>query len=215
MPRLVVGLGNPGKKYEKTRHNVGFLVVDRCCERHGVDPSKKAFEARYAFAHAAAAGGDQAGFVKPQTYMNESGTAVRGFADFYKVEAKDILVVCDDLALPFGQLRIRSGGSSGGQKGLESIIRHLGTQGFPRLRVGIGAPPPFMDAADWVLGQLSEDERSQMQAAVERAADAVRVWLLEGVEKAASKFNAKLDAGEKKEVKDKAEGGDRAPGRDS
>src|SRR5437870_3190804 len=146
------------------------MVVDRCCARLGVEPSKKSFESRYTFVHGAAAGGDQAGFVKPQTYMNVSGEAVRGFSDFYKVGASDILVVCDDLALPCGQLRLRAGGSSGGQKGLESVIAHLGTQQFPRLRVGIGAAPPYMDAADYVLGQFGGEERPLIEAAVERAA---------------------------------------------
>ena len=209
MPRLVVGLGNPGKKYERTRHNVGFLVVDRCCARHGVEAEKKAHEARYAFVQRAAAGGDQVGFVKPQTYMNESGFSVVGFAGFYKVEPKDILVVCDDLALPVGQLRLRASGSSGGQKGLESIIRQLGRQDFPRLRVGIGAAPSYMDAADYVLGQFGEEERPLIEAAVDRAADAVRAWLEDGIERAMSRFNAKPETAKKKTEDD---GGDRAPG---
>lgn len=209
--RLVVGLGNPGKKYERTRHNVGFLVVDRCCARAGVDPSKKSFEARYAFA---GIGRGQVGYVKPLTYMNESGVAVRGFCDFYKVDPVDVLVVCDDLALPCGRLRLRAGGSSGGQKGLESIIRHLGTQQFPRLRVGIGAAPLFMDAADYVLGQFAEEERAPMESAVERAADAVRAWLDAGIERAMAAFNAKAaeDAGEAGTKEGKSNGGDRAPG---
>jgi PTH1 family peptidyl-tRNA hydrolase len=198
----VVGLGNPGKKYDKTRHNIGFLVVDRCCERRGVEPSKKAFEGRYAF-HGIGRG--QVGFVKPQTFMNLSGESVRGFSDFYKVEPADILVVCDDLALPCGQLRLRASGSSGGQKGLEDLIRHLGTQAFPRLRVGIGTPPPYMDAADYVLGQFAEEERPLIEAAVDRAADAVRVWLEDGIERAMNRFNAKPEPAKKKE-----EGGDRA-----
>lgn len=209
MPRLVVGLGNPGKEYEKTRHNIGFLVVDRCCARRGIEPAKKAFEARYAF-HGI--GREQAAFVKPQTYMNVSGEAVRGFAEFYKVEPKDILVVCDDIALPCGQLRLRAGGSSGGQKGLESIIALLGgTQSFPRLRIGIGAPPPYMDAADYVLGKFSEEERPLVEAAVERAADAVQVWFEDGIERAMNRFNARVETGGEGET----DRGDRAPGRNS
>jgi PTH1 family peptidyl-tRNA hydrolase len=191
--RLVVGLGNPGKQYERTRHNVGWMVVDRCCERRGIEPAKKSFEARYAF-HGV--GREQVAFVKPLTYMNLSGEAVRAFADFYKVAPEEILVVCDDMALPLGQLRIRAGGSSGGQKGLESTIRMLGTDRFPRLRVGIGAPPPYMDAADWVLGKLAGDEAKTIAEAVEKAADAVDCWLREGVEKAQQRFNAR----EKKEM---------------
>jgi PTH1 family peptidyl-tRNA hydrolase len=208
MPRLVVGLGNPGKKYDRTRHNIGFLVVDRCCARRGVEAEKRAHEARYAFVQRAAAGGDQVAFVKPQTYMNDSGMSVVGFAGFYKVEPQDILVVCDDIALPCGQLRVRASGSSGGQKGLESIIRQLGRQDFPRLRVGIGSPPAYMDAADYVLGQFGEEERPAIEAAVDRAADAVQVWLEDGIERAMSRFNAKLETEKKK----KDDRGDRAPG---
>lgn len=189
MPFLVVGLGNPGKQYAETRHNVGWRVLDRCLARAGVEPSKRAFESRYAFVQRAAVGGEQAAFVKPETYMNLSGDAVRGFADFYKVEPARILVVCDDLALPCGQLRLRGSGGSGGQNGLESIIRTLGTKDFPRLRVGIGAPPPFMDAADWVLGRFSEEDRPRIDAAIERAADAIAMWLLDGTEKAGAVFN--------------------------
>lgn len=203
--RLVVGLGNPGKQYEKTRHNVGFLVVDRCCARAGVEPTKKSFEARYAFA---GIGREQVGYVKPLTYMNESGIAVRGFLDFYKVDPGEVLVVCDDLALPCGQLRLRASGSSGGQKGLESIIRHLGTQAFPRLRLGIGAAPPYMDAADYVLGQFAEEERPLMEAAVERAADAVRVWLDSGIDRAMNVFNTKPGAGENGKKSSKKQGDD-------
>jgi PTH1 family peptidyl-tRNA hydrolase len=192
--KIVVGLGNPGKQYERTRHNVGWIVVDRCCARRGVEPTKKSFEARYAFD---GIGRAQVCFVKPLTYMNLSGEAVRGFADFYKVEAADILVVCDDIALPVGQLRIRASGSSGGQKGLDSTIRMLGTERVPRLRVGIGAPPPFMDAADWVLGRFGEGDEKLMAEATEKAADAVECWVREGVEPTQAKYN----------VREKAKGG--------
>ena len=185
---LVVGLGNPGKQYERTRHNIGWMVVDRCCARRGVEPAKKAFEARYCFD---GIGREQVGFVKPLTYMNLSGEAIRGFVDFYKLEPQDVLVVCDDLALPPGQLRIRAGGSSGGQKGLESTIRHLGTERFPRLRIGIGAAPPFMDAADYVLGRFAGEEAEKIAEAVDKAADAVDMWIREGVEPAQAKFNVR------------------------
>lgn len=203
MPYLVVGLGNPGKQYAGTRHNIGYRVVDRCLERLGVEAAKRSFESRYAFVQRAAAGGEQAAFVKPETYMNLSGEAVRGFADFYKVEPARILVVCDDLALPCGQLRLRGGGGTGGQKGLESIVRCLGTESFPRLRVGIGAPPAFMDAADYVLGQFGEEERPLVEASLDRAADAVRVWLFDGLEKAMNSFNVDPEE-EKKRREEKA-----------
>jgi len=187
--KLVVGLGNPGKQYERTRHNVGWMVLERCCEKRGVEwPGKKKLEARYAF-HGL--GKEQICFVEPLTYMNESGQSVRQFLDFYQVEAPDVLVLCDEMQLPVGQLRLKPGGSSGGQKGLESVIRHLGTQQFPRLRVGIGMPPPFMDAADWVLGRFGGDDEKAIAEAVEKAADAVDSWVREGVEKTQQRYNAK------------------------
>ncbi len=212
--RLVVGLGNPGKQYERTRHNVGFRVVDRCCARRGIEADRKKMEARCAFF---GIGREQVGFLKPQTYMNESGVAVRRFVEFYKVAPEDVLVVCDDMALPLGQLRLRAGGSSGGQKGLESIIRHLGTDQFPRLRVGIGARPEFMDGADWVLGRFAPEEEEAVAAAVERAADAVDSWLRDGVEKTQARFNVRVrpDEGGDDRGTDRGTTGDRAPGRDS
>lgn len=220
--RLVVGLGNPGKQYERTRHNVGFLVVDRCCARRGIEPTKKAHFSRCAF-HGI--GREQVCFAKPATFMNESGVAVRGFFDFYKLASEDILVVCDDMALPLGQLRIRAGGSSGGQKGLESIIRHLGTDRFPRLRVGIGARPEHMDGADYVLGRFAPEEQEAIAAAVDRAADAVDSWLEDGVEATQARFNVRKrsegkeqEQGKKKiegESRQEDKGGERAPGRDS
>src|SRR5262249_19847260 len=118
VPYLVVGLGNPGKEYAETRHNIGWRVLDRCLARAGVETLKRVYESRYAFVQRAAAGGEQVAFVKPETYMNLSGDAVRGFADFYKVPASQILVICDDKELPCGRLRIRGGGGSGGQNGL-------------------------------------------------------------------------------------------------
>lgn len=203
MPYLVIGLGNPGKEYAETRHNIGWKVIDRCLARHGAEASKRAFESRYAFVQRAAAGGEQVGFVKPETFMNLSGEAARGFADFYKVPVERTLVVCDDLALACGRLRLRAGGGSGGQKGLASVIRHLGTEAFPRLRVGVGPPPAHMDAADWVLGRFGEEERPLIEAATERAADAVRMWLFEGFEKAASVYN--LDPVDPEDEKKKLE----------
>lgn len=196
--RLVVGLGNPGKQYEKTRHNIGWMVVDRCCARRGIEPTRKAHEARYAVY---GIGREQTVFMKPLTYMNLSGQAIRAFVDFYQIEPADVLVVCDDLALPVGQLRLRAGGSSGGQKGLESTIRHLGTDRFPRLRVGIGAPPPYMDAADYVLGRFAGEDEQKIAEAIERAADAVNMWIREGVEATQAKFNVRArEAGETKEA---------------
>ncbi len=188
MPRMVIGIGNPGRAYEGTRHNVGFVVVDRLAERLGVELAKKAFEARYAF-HGI--GGDQVVLVKPQTYVNLSGEAVRGFCEYYKIAPDESLAVCDDMNLPVGKLRLRRGGSSGGHKGLDSMIRLLGTDAFPRLRIGVGSPPPFMEGADYVLGRPAGEERQQLDEAIGRAADAVSVWLAEGIEAAMNRFNVK------------------------
>ncbi len=194
-----MGIGNPGRQYERTRHNVGFWVVDRLCERAGVELRKKGFEARYAYV-SSGPGGEPACFAEPQTYVNLTGEAVRGLADFYKVAPEGVLVVCDDLNLPVGKLRIRRDGSSGGHKGLDSVIRALGTNAFPRLRIGIGQAPPFMDSADYVLAPPAKEEREALDEAVKRAVEAVEMWLADGVERAMARYNAK-DAKDAKDAK--------------
>ena len=184
---LIVGLGNPGEKYERTRHNVGFLVVDALAERLGVPVQKLKHRA---LTNTVRLAGQKALLMKPVTFMNLSGEAVGDAARFYKLPPERVLVISDDTALPLGKLRLRKGGSAGGHNGLKSIIQHLGTDQFPRLRVGVGEKPrPDYDMADWVLGKLQGEDWKAMEAAVDRAADAVEHVLAHGVDAAMNRFN--------------------------
>jgi PTH1 family peptidyl-tRNA hydrolase len=182
--RLVTGLGNPGREYERTRHNVGFLVLDRLASRQRLDWSfSSAWQAQWN------RGSDGNFFLKPLTYMNLSGRSVRAFSQFYKLTAEQTLIVYDDLALPLGQLRLRREGSSGGQNGMQSIIEHLGTSAVPRLRVGIGAVRGGRSMVDHVLSEFSGAEREILDEALDRAADAVEHACRHGVEPAMNLFN--------------------------
>ncbi len=184
---LIVGLGNPGEKYERTRHNVGFLVVDALAERLGVPVQKLKHRA---LTNTVRLAGQKALLMKPVTFMNLSGEAVGDAARFYKLPPERVLVISDDTALPLGKLRLRKGGSAGGHNGLKSIIQHLGTDQFPRLRLGVGEKPrPDYDMADWVLGRLQGEDWKAMEAAVDRAADAVEHVLAHGVDAAMNRFN--------------------------
>ena len=184
---LIVGLGNPGEKYENTRHNVGFQVIDELAERQGKPVQRLKFKALTGLL---TIGGEKALVMKPVTYMNLSGEAVRPAADFYKLPPERILVISDDVALAAGRLRIRAKGSAGGHNGLKSIIQHLGTDQFPRIRVGVGEKPhPDYDMADWVLGKFQGEDKKAIDAAVKRAADAVECLIGEGVDRAMNRFN--------------------------
>ena len=183
---LIAGLGNPGPKYAANRHNVGFRCVERLGSAWGVTFDKRQRKARLAL-------GDFSGgrviLAKPQTFMNESGRAVVPLVRFYKVRLEHLLVVYDDLDLPLGTLRLRPGGGSGGHKGMRSIIEHLGTQDFPRLRIGIGRPPGRMDPAAYVLQDFSADEKSLLEETLERAVVAIEAWLREGIDTAMNRCN--------------------------
>ena len=184
---LLVCLGNPGDKYENTRHNVGFMVADEVAERQSKPIQRLKFKA---LTNVLSISGEKVLVMKPITYMNLSGEAVRQAADFYKIPPDRVLVISDDTALALGRLRIRTKGSAGGHNGLKNIIQHLGTDQFPRLRVGVGEKPhPDCDMADWVLGKFTGEDKKTIEAAVKRAADAVECILAEGIDRGMGKFN--------------------------
>ena len=189
--KLVVGLGNPGRRYHATRHNIGFAVADALARRLGTE-----FEHGRANALTARVGrgADAMLIVKPLTMMNLSGEAVGGLASFYKTDALDILVVADDVNLPLGRLRLRARGSAGGHNGFRSIIESLGTDAFPRLRVGVGRGDVTRDLADHVLATFDDDERDEVTNAMARAADAVETFLAEGIEAAMNLYNRAEDS---------------------
>lgn len=184
---LVVGLGNPGGQYENTRHNAGFLTADELARRGRFAIQRLKFKALTA---AVEISGQGVLVMKPTTFMNLSGEAVGEAARFYKIPPDHVLVISDDVSLPLGKLRIRTGGSAGGHNGLKSIIQHLGSDQFPRLKVGVGGKPhPDYDMADWVLGKLQGEDKKVMDQAVKRAADAVECLLRDGPQKAMNRFN--------------------------
>ena len=184
---LIVGLGNPGQKYEHTRHNMGFLTVDLLAEKAGVKLNKVKFKSAFNIMNFA---GCKCLVMKPQTYMNLSGESVGEAARFYKIPADHVVVISDDISLPVGKLRIRTGGSAGGHNGLKNIIQHLGTDQFPRIKVGVGAPGQAgYDVVDWVIGRpLGEDQKVLMEA-LDRAGDAAEVLISQGSDRAMNRFN--------------------------
>lgn len=186
--KIVVGLGNPGKKYEGTRHNVGFEVVERLARECGSEPPRPKFDGDV---WERSLGGEKSLLAEPRTFMNLSGSCVRKLVDFYQTELADLLVVCDEFQLPLGQLRLRPHGSDGGHNGLADVIRVLGTNEFSRLRIGIGPVPDRWNPADFVLGKFAKDERGEIDLQVARAADAVQCWAAEGTTSAMNKFNGK------------------------
>ena len=187
---LIVGLGNPGKEYERTRHNVGFRAVDLLAASLGTKIDRLKYRALVS--PVVRLGEYRVMLMKPQTYMNSSGDAVKLAGIFYKLPPERILVFSDDISLPVGRLRIREDGSAGGHNGLKSIIAQLGTQTFPRIKIGVGAKPhPDYDLADWVLSSFSASEERELSPALERAADAARDFLLHGAAHAANQYNGK------------------------
>jgi PTH1 family peptidyl-tRNA hydrolase len=184
--KLVVGLGNPGRRYQGTRHNVGYWILAELAKRHGTSPPHDRFHGEVVEADLA---GQSALLLSPTTFMNVSGTSVAEAVRFYKLPCEELLVLCDDLNLPVGKLRLRAGGSSGGQKGLDDIIARLGTEEFSRLRVGIGAAPAGWDWADYVLSKFTPAELPLMEQAVALAADAAAAWAHEGMEACMNRYN--------------------------
>jgi PTH1 family peptidyl-tRNA hydrolase len=188
---LVAGLGNPGREYEENRHNVGYGCVALLAEKHGLSFDKTQHKAKLAVGRLA---GRHTILAKPQTYVNSSGEAVGAIARYYKVVPENVLVIYDDLDLSQGIIRLRPGGSSGGHNGIKSIIDHLGTQRFPRVRVGIGRPPGRMAPKDYVLQDFTAVEREGMSEVYDRVVDAVETFIHEGIREAMNRFNASPDA---------------------
>lgn len=189
---IIVGLGNPKKEYENTRHNIGFDVIDKLAEQENISVLEKKHKAIIGKGYVA---GQKCILAKPQTYMNLSGESVRELIDYYKVdETAELIVISDDISLDVGQLRIRKKGSAGGHNGLKNIIAHLGHDQFMRIKMGVGEKPKGYDLADYVLGHFSKDERVIMDKAAERAADAIRMIITEDVDAAMNEYNRKTEA---------------------
>ena len=184
---IVAGLGNPGDKYQKTRHNAGFMALDVICEKYNFNINKLKFKA---LCGEADINGKRVLFLKPQTFMNNSGEAVREAASFYKIPPENIIVIFDDISLDPGKIRIRKKGSDGGHNGIKSIIYHLNSDKFPRIKIGVGAKPhPEYDLADWVLGEIPSDLRETFVNSLKSASDALELMLGDNTEAAMAKFN--------------------------
>ena len=184
---LVGFLGNPGTKYDGTRHNAGFMAGDALAKAKGVEINKSKFKALTATCEI---GGEKVMLMKPQTFMNLSGEAVAEAVNFYKIKPSNVIVVSDEVSLQLGKLRIRRKGSAGGHNGLKNIIAHLGTEEFPRIRLGVGAPPhPDYDMADWVLSVFKNQDALDMQKSAQRAAEAVECYITQGPDKAMNLYN--------------------------
>ena len=186
--KLIVGLGNPGKQYEGTRHNVGFEVIRLLAKEFAAAATPRGrFQGEVV---EASIQGQRVLLLTPLTFMNLSGASVLAARDFYKIENQDILIVCDDFQLPLGKLRLRGSGSAGGQNGLADVIRRLGTEDVPRLRIGVGSPPPGRDSTGHVLGRFSKEERAEVAPALSRAAQAAGDWVGRGLEHCMNQYNA-------------------------
>ena len=184
---ILAGLGNPGKQYESTRHNMGWLALDSLMEKEKFTLNKLRFKAWTGMLDYK---GHKILVMKPQTYMNLSGESVGEAARFYKIPADHVLVISDDVSLPAGKLRIRGGGSAGGHNGLKNIIQHLGTDRFPRIKVGVGSPRPGEhDMVDWVMGKPMGEDRTAVENALDRAGEAAKALITEGIDRAMNRFN--------------------------
>lgn len=186
--KVIVGLGNPGKKYENTRHNIGFAAIDYIAEKEGININTGKHKALVGSGYI---NGVKVLLVKPQTFMNLSGESLRPIMDFYKLEPEDFLVIFDDIDLDVGRIRIRRKGSAGGHNGIKSIISHLGSMEFPRIKIGVGAKPPGYDLADYVLGHFSKADQEILQERFEDVYDAVKLIVGDDITEAMNRHNKK------------------------
>lgn len=185
--RLVVFLGNPGPKFEYSRHNAGFIVADSFEKKHNIKINRSRFKA---LTTVCTVGNENVMLMKPQTYMNLSGEAVSQAVNFYKIPPENVIVVSDEMALPIGRIRVREKGSAGGHNGLKSIISALGSENFPRIRLGVGSPPhPDFDVKDWVLSVFKDQDAENIRDAADRAADAIECYIIDGAQKAMNTYN--------------------------
>lgn len=185
----IVGLGNPEKRYENTRHNIGFDVIDAIAEKYSIAVRERGFKGLFG---KGVAEGQRVILLKPQTYMNLSGESVREITDYFKIDPEEeLIVISDDISLEAGVIRIRKRGSAGGHNGLKNIIQHLGTENFPRIRMGVGEKPKGWDLADYVLGHFPDEEREKMDRSIAEAVEAAAVMLTEGSDSAMNRFNRK------------------------
>ncbi|ALX49440.1 aminoacyl-tRNA hydrolase [Lentibacillus amyloliquefaciens] len=184
--KCIVGLGNPGKKYSKTRHNVGFMVVEKIADRHNWKLKKDKFNGK---STVETLDGEKIVLLKPQTFMNLSGESVRPLLDFYQIDPEDVLVIYDDLDLPAGKIRLRQKGGHGGHNGIRSIIDHAGTKEFKRLRIGIGRPLAAMPVVDYVLKPFSKEQQEDVATSIEKSADACETWIQKPFDVVMNDFN--------------------------
>lgn len=185
--KLIVGLGNPGSQYDRTRHNIGFEVIDQLADRFNVQLNESKYKGLYSVMHK---GNQKVILLKPLTYMNLSGDCIRPLMDYYKVPIENVVVIYDDLDLPVGRIRLRQKGSAGGHNGIKSIIQHLGTEKFNRIRIGINRPPEGMKVPNYVLGKFSKEDWHEMQSVVQTCADACEEWLESPFVQVMNHFNA-------------------------
>ena len=185
--KLIVGLGNPGRQYEETRHNVGFKVIDDLSSELQIALDKSKFNGLYGIGHC---GGEKVFLVKPLTYMNLSGECVRPLIDFYDIDIEDIIIIYDDLDLPVGKIRLRTKGSAGGHNGIKSLIQHLGTQDFKRLRIGVDRPTNGMKITDYVLGRFETEEKAGIENSIKQSTKACEKWLNTEFLQVMNEFNA-------------------------
>lgn len=188
---IIAGLGNPGREYENTRHNAGFMTIDKLAKEYGIDVSEKKHKALIG---KGVIEGQKVILAKPQTFMNSSGESLRELTDYYKPDiAAEVIVIYDDITLDVGSIRVRKHGSAGGHNGMKSIIAHLGTEEFQRIRVGIGEKPPKMDLADWVLGHFPKEDKEHLEDGLKDACDAVLLLINKEPDEAMNRYNRKVD----------------------